>query len=143
MRSGIASTLGGTKTLHHQVRDGADFDLLIREGLPWEAGNFLKESLRLTDKEFARILGVSERTLSRLRKGGERIPSVASDRLYRLARIFSMAKEVLEDEGQAREWLHRPQIGLGGRVPLDMTETDAGTSEVENLLGRIEHGVLA
>lgn len=143
MRAGIASTLGGAKTLHHQVTDGADFDLLIREGLPWEAGNFLKESLSLTDKEFAKILGVSERTLSRLRKVGERVPPVASDRLYRLARIFSMAKEVLEDEGRAREWLHRPQIGLGGRVPLDMTETDAGTSEVENLLGRIEHGVLA
>ncbi|HCZ10773.1 MAG TPA: hypothetical protein DHV16_00635 [Nitrospiraceae bacterium] len=31
-----------------------------------------------------------------------------------------MANEVLEDEGNAREWLHRTQIGFGARIPLDM-----------------------
>ncbi len=35
-------------------------------------------------------------------------PCFAIDRLYRLARIFSIAQEILEGEGGAREWLQRP-----------------------------------
>jgi uncharacterized protein (DUF2384 family) len=34
-----------------------------------------------------------------------------------------------------------PQFGLGGAVPLEYAETEVGAREVENLLGRIEHGV--
>ena len=67
----------------------------------------------------------------------------ASDRLFRVANIFASAKQVFESEEAALKWLHNPQIGLGGRVPLDMIMTEAGTHEVENLLGRIEYGVIA
>jgi uncharacterized protein (DUF2384 family) len=38
-------------------------------------------------------------------------------------------------------WLKRPQIGLGGRIPLAMLTTDPGRDQVEKLLLRIEHGV--
>lgn len=59
----------------------------------------------------------------------------------RIIRIFARAADVLEDQDKAMKWLHREQIGLGGRIPLDMIQTEAGEREVENLLGRIEHGV--
>ncbi len=65
------------------------------------------------------------------------------DRLYRLAHIFTFAREVFGDEAFAREWLHTPQVGLNNCTPLYMMKTEAGTREVEELLGRIEHGVLA
>ena len=48
---------------------------------------------------------------------------------------------MLEDEAAALHWLKRPQIGLGGRVPLTMLTTDPGRDQVEKLLLRIEHGV--
>lgn len=138
----IVSVLGGDKVLHHKVKGALDFDRLIREGFPWEASVRVKEALCMRDNEFAKILGISVRTLSRL-KTEARMPSVTSDRLYRLARIYAFAIEVLEDAEKAMRWMHREQIGLGGRVPLEMIETEAGEREVENLLGRIEHGVLA
>ncbi len=40
-------------------------------------------------------------------------------------------------------WLRQPQFALGGRVPLEMLHTEAGTREVEDLLGRIEYGVIS
>lgn len=138
----IASVLGGDKVLHHKITGTLDFDRLIREGFPWEAGLRVKETLHLKDDEFAKLLGISVRTLSR-RKTAARMPSVTSDRLYRIARIYTLAIEVLEDAEKAMHWLCREQIGLGGRIPLDMIRTEAGEREVENLLGRIEHGVLA
>ena len=99
--------------------------------------------LALTDREFAVSLGISERTLGRVRTTEGSLTPVAGDRLYRLARIYALSKEVLEDGPRAMDWLRRPQVGLGGRIPLDMISTEAGAREVENLLGRIEHGVLS
>ena len=64
-------------------------------------------------------------------------------RLYRFARLFALAEEVLEDKEQARDWLRSPQVGLNNRTPLDLMRTEAGAREVESLLVRIEHGVLS
>lgn len=58
------------------------------------------------------------------------------------ARILKLATAVFEDKQKAISWLSRPQVGLGDKVPLEMIETEDGAREVENLLGRIEHGVL-
>lgn len=143
MLSELETTLGGTKRLHRKIKNLMDFHFLIKEGIPWEVGNFLKESLRLSDNDFAKILGVSGKMLCRIRLEEKRLPYFASDRLFRLARLFTMAKRVLGDENGASEWLKRPQWRLGGRVPLDLLETDPGANEVKNVLGRIEYGILS
>jgi putative toxin-antitoxin system antitoxin component (TIGR02293 family) len=54
---------------------------------------------------------------------------------------LALAIEVLESEAAALHWLKRPQIGLGGRVPLALLSTDPGRDQVEKLLLRIEHSV--
>ena len=138
----IAKVFGGDKVFHHKVKGPLDLDQLIRTGLPWEAGKYIKDALQLKDSAFAALLGMSLRTFSR-QKVGERMSTITGDRLYRIARIYSCAVNVLEDTDKAVRWLHREQIGLGGRIPLDMIQTEAGEREVENLLGRIEHGVLS
>ena len=139
----ISQLFGGGKTLRFQLKDLLDFDELIKKGIPFTAADYLKKKLKLTDTEFARAIGISTRTLNRQRKSQDRLSLIASDRLFRLARIFSFAVNVLEDEDIAAEWIHNPQTGLGGRVPLDMIRTYPGAKEVEDLLGRIEYGVLS
>jgi putative toxin-antitoxin system antitoxin component (TIGR02293 family) len=66
---------------------------------------------------------------------------VESDRVVRLARLLGMAGFVMASKEAGRQWLCSPQVGLGGAVPLEYAETELGAREVENLLGRIEHGV--
>lgn len=140
----IVSVLGGQSLLGRKVRTALDLDRLIRKGLPYKAGNYLRGRLNLTLPDFADIIDVSERTLARVRKSrNQRLSTVASDRLYRLARIFSLASEVLEDEEKAKEWMRRPQVGLGGGKPIDLLHTEAGTKEVEDLLWRIEYGIIS
>ena len=129
--------------LRTHVTSYSDCDQIIREGIPWESVSDVKRSLNLTDGELARILDVSERTLSRLRRSKKKLSASAGDRLYRLIHIFSFARDVFEGDKAARDWLHQPQVGLGGRIPLDFIRTEAGAREVEDLLGRIEYGVIS
>lgn len=117
-------------------------DEMIREGFPASALEQLMSTLDLDREEAAALLGVSERTVSRRREEGHLKPG-ESDRLYRMARLLERAAEVLGDAEAARRWLKEPQWALGDRTPLRFAETDAGAREVEDLLGRIEYGVLA
>lgn len=139
----VAAILGGRKVLGRPV-GRLDFADLVKQGFPQSALEHVKELLKLSDREVSSALGVSEKTAWRLRHApAKRLTSVTSDRLYRLARIFALAEEVLEEREQAREWLRSPQVGLDNRVPFELLETEAGAREVEDLLLRIEHGVLS
>ena len=106
-----------------------------------QAVEALKQGIAIPDRQLAQLLGVSEKTLSRARAAKGKLEPVASDRLVRVARVVALAIDVLEDEAAAVHWLKRPQIGLGGRIPLTMLTTDPGRDQVEKLLLRIEHGV--
>jgi putative toxin-antitoxin system antitoxin component (TIGR02293 family) len=59
----------------------------------------------------------------------------------RLTRIIALASAILESEEHARERLQRPLREFGSRTALQMTATEPGAREVEQVLGRIEHGV--
>jgi putative toxin-antitoxin system antitoxin component (TIGR02293 family) len=59
----------------------------------------------------------------------------------RLACQYDKAVEVFEDPQMARKWLKEPSWALGDVTPLQYADTELGAQEVEDLLGRIEHGV--
>lgn len=139
----IGEVLGGRKCLGRAPRTSAEMDALIREGIPVDCASRVQASLALPDQNFADFLAVGTRTLLRMRQGNKRLSMAAGDRLFRLARLLSLATEVLENPRAARDWLSAPQPGLGGMRPLDLMLTEAGCHEVEQLLGRIECGVLA
>jgi len=164
----VTSVLGGEKELGQKVERRIDFDALIRKGIPWGVISHIKKEFNLPDEVIAQIIGVSCRTIARRRKtvkipvkttrvavsgkprkrkanliALERLSPVESDRVYRFARIIALAEDVFEDKEEALEWLKSPQYGLGGLVPFDMLQTDAGAREVEELLVRIDYGILS
>ena len=62
----------------------------------------------------------------------------------RASRVFERAVDLFEgDAPAATRWLRTPQAGLGGRKPLELASTDVGAREVEDLIGRLEHGVFS
>lgn len=136
--------MGGHRALGRRVRTSMEMAELIELGIPQTVAQHLRERLRLTERELARALGVSPKTLQRLaRRRGARLTPMQGDRLYRLARLAAMAEDVFEDVDRAREWLREPQRGLGDRVPLELMRSEVGAREVEDLLGRIEYGVFS
>jgi len=60
----------------------------------------------------------------------------------RSSRIFARAVDLFEgDHDAASEWMLSPLPALGGATPNDAVKTEIGARDVENLIGRIEHGV--
>ncbi len=140
--SEIVRILGGADKLRKDIRSEWDMDQLIREGIPYPALQHFQEKFAPMGFELEAFMGLESRINGNV-ADSFRLPSIASDRLYRLARLFIIATKVLEDEKSGAEWLKRPQWGLGGRLPVEVVFTEIGAKEVENLLGRIDHSVLA
>lgn len=140
----VAQLLGGPKILGRGIRSQLKMADAVDRGLPTDSLNHVKKALGLSDAEVALTLGISLKTIHRLRKDpGRHLSSQASDRLYRLARLYQLASDVLEDADSAREWLRSRQIGLDNRVPMELMTSEAGSREVEALLMRIEYGVIS
>lgn len=140
----IAEVLGGRKVFGKSDWSPLAWTAQIERGFPFHALDRLKEALGLNDREVSTALHVSAKTASRWRHAEKaRLPVSVSDRIYRFARLFALAEQVLEDKDAAREWMHEEQVGLGGRSPIELMRTEAGAREVESLLVRIEHGVLS
>ncbi len=140
----VARLLGGPKVLGRRITSQLKMADAVDRGLPPMSLDRIKEALGLSDAEVGHALGISLKTINRLRKNPARhLSSAASDRLYRLARLYLMANEVFEDAAAAREWLRSRQIGLNNRSPMELMTTEAGSREVEALLLRIDYGVIS
>lgn len=118
-------------------------DQLIRKGFPVTVSGRIKDRLKISDAELIKVAGVSSRTFQRKRWANKKLSSVVSDRIFRILHIWLFAEQVFEDNKLASDWMHKPQAGLGGREPIDLLQTEAGEKAVEDLLGRIEYGVVA
>ena len=137
----LADVLGGKRWIAAEPATPYEWAGRVESGLPAASALAFKEALALTNDELATLLGVSTRTLARWNPGKSRLDLVSGDRLLRSARLFAIASEVLEDARAAAQWLKAPQRGFGGAIPLALARTDVGARVVEELLGRMEHGV--
>jgi putative toxin-antitoxin system antitoxin component (TIGR02293 family) len=114
---------------------------LLQAGLPIHELQELQARLAVPADKLAPMLGISKATFHRSKGAGSKLNPAVSDRVVRYARLLGKAVKVIGDFEDAKQWLNSPQFGLGGAVPLDYAKTEIGAREVENLLGRIEHGV--
>jgi len=112
----------------------------VRQGVSMEEFFALQELLGLSEEALADTLGMSRTTMHRRKKSGT-LESVESERVLRVTRMFVRAEEVFESRAAAREWLRAPALALQGESPLQYLDTEIGAREVENILGRLEHGV--
>ena len=115
----------------------------LDEGLSYAAFERLKRNFDVTSQELADAALITLRTLARRKKAGRMQPD-ESDRLVRLARVFSRAIELyVGSVDAAQDWMMRSNRALGGVSPFEMAKTEVGSREVENLITRIEHGVFS
>jgi putative toxin-antitoxin system antitoxin component (TIGR02293 family) len=137
----IVAALGGQRVLGKRVKNSADLAKLVRRGLPAGAVAALARKLDLGSLRLSRKLGIPQRTLTRRVAQGSRLTVAESDRTMRFARIFAHAVEMIGDEEKAVEWLRTPNRALNGERPVDALDTDPGSRDVEDILGRIAYGV--
>ena len=114
----------------------------LKRGLPASRIDALTETLGVPTARIADVLSIALSTLGRRRKAG-RLGRDESERAYRLARLVDRAADVFGSVESGVEWMRRPQFALGGVTPLAFADTEPGAREVENVLGRIEHGIVS
>lgn len=137
----IASVLGGEQVLGANPGSMAEWGWMILEGMPVQSADALRETMALPEAVLAQLLGVSEKTLFMARAGTGRLGSLASHRLFCVARIVALAILVLETDQAAIQWLMHPQYALGVRSPVTLLRTEAGRNVVEKLLLQIGRSV--
>jgi putative toxin-antitoxin system antitoxin component (TIGR02293 family) len=132
---GASLGLGASDTsgLIRQIEAGFSFQTLLK----------LESHTGVNLAALASLIGIPERTLARRKSAGKLAPE-ESERLLRISSIFEKAADLFEgDIGAAVNWLTTPKKALGNEQPLLYARTEVGAREVENLLGRIEHGVFS
>lgn len=138
----VARRLGGPETLGRQVKSELDLVDLVRSGLPPSALETAIRQGMLSRKE-AEHLVIPRRTLSHRKRRRERLTTDESDKLARVARETALAEETFQNEKKAHGWMRDPNRALGGERPMDLLETEGGARLVEQILGRIAHGVFS
>jgi putative toxin-antitoxin system antitoxin component (TIGR02293 family) len=138
---GVVNILGGTKVVGKSVRSPEDLAERVRKGLPFAALVAVMESYGISREVLCTILHLSARNFLR-RKEQKRLSPDESDRLYRLARVIAHANRVFEDPAESADWIHAPNTSLGKQQPLTLLDTDIGAQQVDQVLGRIEHGIV-
>jgi putative toxin-antitoxin system antitoxin component (TIGR02293 family) len=115
----------------------------IEAGFPIAVLDAFQKSTGLPLDVIAPLIRLPARTLSRRRAAGKLRPE-ESERLFRLSMIVDKAIALFEgDTTAAIQWLQTPQPALAERQPLDFARTEVGAREVEDLIGRLEHGVFS
>jgi putative toxin-antitoxin system antitoxin component (TIGR02293 family) len=95
-----------------------------------------------SDVELAELV-VPKRTLARRRADNEPLTVEETDKALRLQRIAVLAGRVFGDHAKAHRWLRKPKRSLRGHTPLAYLASENGARIVEDMLGRIEHGIFA
>src|SRR5579863_1602299 len=135
----VIQELGGERTIGRTLSSDRDLREAIREGFRPAVVDELMRASGLTLKELAGALDLSPRSLQRRRRSG-RLARFESDRLYRLARIVALAQQSLGGHERAMRWLKRGNRALAGVAPIAALDTELGSRQVENVLGRIAYG---
>lgn len=89
--------------------------------------------------EVASSLGLSVHNLRHPKHKG-RLAKYESDRLYRLARMVTLAEHFIGSRKKAIDWMKKPNLVLGSVPPLRLLDTELGVLQGENILRHIRHG---
>jgi putative toxin-antitoxin system antitoxin component (TIGR02293 family) len=115
----------------------------LERGFSFKTLQLMESRSGLALPRLAGIIGIPERTLAR-RKVSRRLTPEESERLLRISAVFEDAVDLFEgDVAAAVKWLTTPRRALGDRTPLAYARTEPGAREVENMIGRLEHGIFS
>lgn len=123
--------------------DRAGMVQALRAGLPVSIVNRLADELGISQNALLGYIRLPSATLTR-RRAQKRLSVEESDRVYRVVVAYRAALQLFEgDVNAARRWLNEPAKALGGNTPLEHLDTEAGAEAVQDLVVRLEQGVIS
>jgi putative toxin-antitoxin system antitoxin component (TIGR02293 family) len=133
--------LGGPTLIGRKFKNEIDLVDVVTEGIPKATIKHLADVYAIDIREIIRLLPVTARNLHRYAES-DRLSEVVTGRLFMLADLFAHGADALGVD-YFRAWLYRPNLGLQNKKPIDILHNEVGINTVDDILGRIEHGILA
>lgn len=105
------------------------YDILVLSGL---------EKDRL-----ANMFHLSLKTIMRYAQANKNLDITTSEQALKIMALFKKGTELFGDLQIFRNWLAKPQYGLGRQIPFELMETSLGIDLISEELSRIEYGATA
>jgi putative toxin-antitoxin system antitoxin component (TIGR02293 family) len=139
----VMDMMGGRKVLKAAPLNRADIHALIKSGLPTRSVDALVGgAVVLKSSQMLDAIGISLRTFQRFKGARDgSLSSEQSDRAWRLSELLVKAAELFGSKEEAERWFDTPAPALERNKPIELMSSSVGARMVEQLLGRIEHGV--
>lgn len=113
----------------------------LEKGLPVSALERLAKLVAPRDPAFKYRI-VPRATLARRKQAG-RLSPAESEKVARLARVWTFAKEVWKTDDSVRRFLSGPHMYLRDRAALDVAlGSEVGAQEVERIIGAIKYSIV-
>ena len=137
----LRSTYTVENLLGIKTADNLKLAKKVEAGFSFGAFERLGKTTGLSVERLRVAMRITPRTLTRRRKEKKLSPE-ESDRLVSVSRLLAQTFELFEGNTEAgMRWFQSPNRALNGQSPIETAATETGTREVENLIGRLEHGV--
>ena len=140
--SRIADVLGGQHILGRRLGSIGALNDAVSRGLPKAALRQTASRIFAGKTEQKQLMNriVPEATFKRRR---DRLSAAESERTERMARVVATAEFTWDSVKDARRFLTTAHPALGGKTPIDAAMTELGARQVEEILGKIFHGLPA
>jgi putative toxin-antitoxin system antitoxin component (TIGR02293 family) len=108
---------------------------------PFRKFQKIAEKVPFTQKEWANILHLSERTLQRYAKDNSAFDGIYVDRILLLEQLIESGLETFVDSNALYNWLKKDKIVLGNKINFESLQSSQGINDIIDQLGRIQYGV--
>ena len=126
-----------------EVVYGVTKQLKINNNLNFNDFQKVASKVDFTQKEWADILHLSERTLQRYAHDNGSFNSNVVDRLIQIKKVIQRGQEVFGSYERFNLWLRGNPYMLEGQLSIHTLASIEGINNMLTQLGRIEHGILA
>jgi putative toxin-antitoxin system antitoxin component (TIGR02293 family) len=108
---------------------------------PYRKFEKIARQVPFTQKEWAAILHLSEKTLQRYSKDNKNFEGIYVDRLLQMQEMIETGLETFTSPEAFYRWLKRDKPVLGDLLTFDSLKSSRGIQLVIDQMGRIQHGV--
>ncbi len=111
------------------------------EDFPYRKFEKIASRVPITQKEWADILHLSERTLQRYAKENKNFEGIYVDRILHIEQLIHEGLETFIDPNAFYRWLRQEKKALGQTLNFTSLNTTQGIKDLLDQLGRIQYGV--
>jgi len=114
---------------------------IIRKGVPYAFFRDVKQFSPFTEEDWARLLGLSKRSLQRYKDAQKRFKPLQSEKIIEMAEVTKVGLTVFGSMKKFKDWLRVPCFALGKLKPFDLLNDSYGKELVLAEMAHIDHGI--